>query len=73
MKHDIHDISAREVYLATLVAQSAVSSYLTLSPLPEGGLLSAALAVSIAGAFPLGSTLPYTVRTFLFLANSKKR
>ena len=45
MEHDIHDISAREVYQATSVTWSAVGSYSTLSPLPEGGLLSAALAV----------------------------
>jgi len=72
-ERDIHDISACEVYHAILVTQNAVGSYSTLSPLPEGGLLSVALAVPACRAFLLGSTLPYAVRTFLFLRSDKAR
>ena len=72
-ERDIHDISACEVYHAILVTQNAVGSYSTLSPLPEGGLLSVALAVPACRAFLLGSTLSYAVRTFLFLKSDKAR
>ncbi len=43
----ILDLAPGEVYHALFVANQAVVSYTTLSPLPFGGLLSVALSVAL--------------------------
>ena len=69
MGRNIFGLSTRKVYHAPKVTFGAVSSYLAFSPLPRhgrGGLFSVALSVHAKGVtFPLGSTIPYVVRTFL--------
>jgi hypothetical protein len=63
------DLAPGGVYRAAPVARPAVSSYLTVSPLPVprraiGGLFSVALSAG-RPAWVLPSTLPCGVRTFL--------
>ncbi len=64
-------LAPRGVYLAPDVATGAVRSYRTFSPLPRcyrGGMFSVALSVSQPlrlTPWPLASTLPFRVRTFL--------
>ena len=71
------DVAPDGVWRAGRVATSAVSSYLTISPLPSapanrrrlGGVLSVPLSVALGlaacCAWPLASILPCGVRTFL--------
>jgi len=73
----LFDVAPDGVWRAGRVATSAVSSYLTLSPLPSvpanrrrlGGVLSVPLSVALGlaacCAWPLASILPCGVRTFL--------
>ena len=57
------------------ITDGGVSSYLTFSPLPAetGGILSVALSVTLARAFPLGSMVLCVARTFLSLAAATTR
>ncbi len=73
----LFDVAPDGVWRAGRVATSAVSSYLTISPLPSvpanrhrlGGVLSVPLSVALGlaacCAWPLASILPCGVRTFL--------
>ena len=57
------------------ITDGGVSSYLTFSPLPAeaGGILSVALSVTLARAFPLGSMVLCVARTFLSLTAATTR
>ena len=57
------------------ITDGGVSSYLAFSPLPAeaGGIVSVALSVTLARAFPLGSMVLCVARTFLSLATATTR
>ena len=57
------------------ITDGGVSSYLAFSPLPAeaGGIVSVALSVTLARAFPLGSMVLCVDRTFLSLAAATSR
>ena len=72
----ILDISTREVYTAPLVTHWAVGSYPTFSPLSTNGgrfVFCCTVCPVQRRSFPLGSTVPFVVRTFLSQSGATSR
>ena len=72
----ILDISTREVYTAPLVTHWAVGSYPTFSPLSTHGgrfVFCCTVCPVQRRSFPLGSTVPFVVRTFLSQSGATSR